>query len=160
MRATKLTLAAGAMLAVSACASGPDPATLGRLSWMIGCWQSADGASVQTWTAPRGGVMFGHATTLREGQLAAYEQARIDLRQTAAVYAVSPDGQRTALYTEAPQPPSADPKAPPQITFENDQNAFPQRVTYRVGDKGTLAATVSRLDGGQMSQFSWARCKG
>jgi hypothetical protein len=64
-------------LGLAACSSGPDPSTLGRLGWMVGCWRSADASNQETWSAPSGGVMFGYATTIQNGQLAFFEQSGI-----------------------------------------------------------------------------------
>src|SRR5262249_38375761 len=52
-----------AAAALAACASGPDPEELGRLGFMVGCWQSNPDAQGRTnkevWSAPQSGLMFG-----------------------------------------------------------------------------------------------------
>jgi hypothetical protein len=151
--AVRLAAAGAALLALAGCASGPDAATLGRLGWMVGCWESADAANRETWSAPAGAVMFGHATTMKNGQLAFFEQSRIDLRQARAVYTASPDGQRPVDFVENP----ASAAGPASITFENAQQDYPQRIAYRKDGKG-LAATISTLDGSRPTEYRWTRC--
>jgi len=146
------SVAALGALALGACSSGPKPEELGRLGFMVGCWASADGTNQETWSMPRGGVMFGYATTMQGGNLAFFEQSRIDLRKARAEYTASPDGQRPVVFTE----PAA--AAANTVTFENAEHDYPQRITYRTTKKG-LAATISRLDGSRPTEYAWERCK-
>jgi len=106
---------------------------------------------------PRGGLMFGYATTMQAGKLAFFEQSRIDLRNARAAYTASPEGQRPVVFTEpAPNPVAL--VAPDTISFENAEHDYPQRITYRKTRDG-LAATISRLDGSRPTQYAWERCE-
>jgi hypothetical protein len=137
--------------ALTGCASGPSADELGRLGFMAGCWVSPDGANQETWSIPRGGIMFGHATTIQGGKLAFFEQTRIDLRSQRATYTASPDGQRPVVFTEALN------AAPDVVTFENAEHDYPQRIIYRKNKNG-LAATISLLNGQRPTQYTWERC--
>lgn len=152
----KLAIAAAAAILTASCASGPDYATMGRLAWMVGCWQSADGANQETWGAPNAGVMFGGATTTRNGELAFFEQTRIMLNSQPATYVASPNGARPVTFVENPEVPGLEDF--PQVVFDNPQNEYPQRITYRSPGRDLLAATVSQLDGSRATQYSWSRC--
>ena len=155
MRLTSFRPAAIAFLgatALASCGSGPDPETLGRLGFMVGCWRSADGVNQEVWSAPMGNVMFGYATTMQGGALAFFEQSRIDLRAARAAYTASPDGQRPVVFTEAPAGVAG------SVTFENAEHDFPQRITYRTTKTG-LGATISKLDGSRATQYAWTKCK-
>lgn len=147
-----------AAAALAACASGPDPAELGRLGFMVGCWQSNPDAqgrvNKEVWSTPQGGLMFGWATATQNGQVVSFEQTRIDLRGQRAAYIASPEGQRPVVFTETP-PNTA---APASITFENGEHDFPQRITYRQPKKGELAATISRIDGSRPVSYAWVEC--
>jgi hypothetical protein len=152
-------------VALGACSSGPDPAAAGRLAFMVGCWESTDAAGKtnrEVWSLPSGGIMFGWATTITPGQPTFFEQTRIDLRDTAANYVASPNGDRPVIFQEARQAPAVDRKGNPlpatSITFENAQHDYPQRITYRAEKKG-LSAAISRLDGSRPASYSWAPCK-
>lgn len=142
--------------ALAACSSGPDPDELGRFGFMVGCWESKPDANGQVnkevWSTPQGGLMFSWATATKGGQLATFEQTRIDLRGQRATYTASPDGQRPVIFTEAPGGPAN------SVTFENPQHDYPQRISYRV-EKSGLGATISRIDGSRPVQYAWSRCK-
>lgn len=157
--------------AMSACALGlaatasAEPRDLGALSWMVGCWQSKDGANVEVWSPPVGGVMFGHATTSKDGALTFFEQARIDMRRDRFGYSVSPQGDRWVTFVSPPAPPpELDRKGrplpgPPVATFENGANGYPQRIQYRSTGKRSLAATISNLDGSRAVEYAWEKCR-
>lgn len=156
MRPIKIALAAATTALAAGCASGPDYSTMGRLGWMVGCWQSADGANQESWSAPSAGVMFGAATTTRNGELAFFEQTRIMLNSSPATYVASPNGQRSVTFVENPNTPALEDV--PQVVFENAANEYPQRISYRSPERGLLAATVSQLDGSRPTNYSWSRC--
>jgi len=153
----KLFSAAAICVALAACASNPkqDP---GRFGFMIGCWQSPDGVNKEVWSYPEGGIMFGYATTTRDGALATWEQSRIDQRASRAVYTASPEGQRPVQFLEKVTDPLAL-AGPNQVMFENGDHDYPQRITYRLVDDG-LTAEISKLDGSRPFAYSWARCGG
>lgn len=148
-------LAAGlCLLAMSGCASAPSAETDGRLFYMVGCWRSADGVNQETWASPIGGLMFGHAQTFQSGQLSFFEQSRIDLRTQPATFTVSPNGARSVTFVEDPEAVIA---GTPSVTFQNAENDFPQKITYRQAKKG-LEATISMLDGSRAVEYAWERC--
>lgn len=153
-------IAALAVLALNTGASA-QKAPPAPLAWMAGCWASDDGLNRETWSASNGGVMFGYATTMKDGQLAFYEQSRIELRSSPATYTVSPNGLRAiSFYQNAAAPPAVDKKGKPvpSVSFENAEHDFPQRISYSLDGK-VLSATVSKLDGSGAQNYSWKRCK-
>jgi uncharacterized protein DUF6265 len=155
--------AALGVLALTACASGPDPSTMGRLGFMVGCWASKDGANQEVWSAPRGGIMFGYATTLSPDKPTFFEQTRIELRPNQAIYVASPNGDRPVIFTEAGGAPAVDKKGNPlpasSVTFENAQHDYPQRISYSTTKNGGLTASISRIDGSRPGNYAWERCK-
>ena len=150
-----------AATALASCASGPDPEALGRLGFMVGCWQSNPDAqgrvNKEVWSAPQGGLMFGWATATQNGQVVSFEQTRIDLRGQRATYIASPEGQRPVVFTEAAPDPLAL-AAPNSIRFENAEHDYPQRIFYRQPKKAELAATISRIDGSRPVSYAWVEC--
>lgn len=150
-----VSVAAVSLLALTACASNPKR-DLGRLAFMVGCWKSADGVNLEVWSPPEGGLMFGYATTMKDGVLNTFEQSRIDTRPGRALYTASPEGQRPVVFTETRDPAAL--VAPNTVTFENGDHDYPQRITYQATKEG-LAATISKLDGTRPGNYAWARCK-
>ncbi len=162
----KLVSAAALGLALTACASNPPPRDLGRLAFMVGCWTSpppvrpGENMNLESWSPSESGLMFGYATTVKDGNLVTWEQSRIDLKGGRATYTASPEGQRAVIFVEAPQPaPVEGDSAPlPSVTFENGDHDYPQRIRYYQTETG-LAATISKLDGTRPFSYSWVRCK-
>jgi Domain of unknown function (DUF6265) len=162
----KLLATASLAIALGACASNPPPRDLGRLAFMVGCWTSPPpvqtGANLNTevWSPSENGIMFGYATTTRDGALVTWEQSRIGLNTSPATYTASPEGQRPVIFLEAPQPPPAEgaPAPLPSVTFENGDHDYPQRIRYYRTETG-LAATISKLDGSRAVDYAWVRCK-
>lgn len=155
----KIVSVAAICVALGACASNPkqDP---GRFGFMLGCWQSADGVNKEVWSYPEGGIMFGYATTTRDGGLATWEQSRIDQRATRATYTASPEGQRPVTFIEALPPPGETGNVLMQtsVTFQNGDHDYPQRIQYRQTEQG-LGATISKLDGSRPVEYAWSRCE-
>jgi hypothetical protein len=151
----KLFAAAALGIVLAGCASGPER-DLGRFGFMVGCWKSADGVNLEVWSPPEGGIMFGYATTTRNGQLATFEQSRVDTRPSRALYTASPEGQRPVTFVETRDPLAL--VAPNTVTFENGDHDYPQRITYRGAENG-LSASISLLDGTRPFSYSWERCE-
>lgn len=113
---------------------------LAALSWLAGCW-SADGAepgSGESWLPPAGGSMLGVSRTVRNGTTVAHEFMQI--RSSAdgkIVFIALPSGQREATFPLLSL--EAD-----QVTFENPQHDYPQRVSYR---RLTAERLVARIEG-------------
>ncbi|MEZ6030784.1 MAG: DUF6265 family protein [Hyphomonadaceae bacterium] len=162
----KLAPAIALGLVLGACASNPPPRDLGRLGFMAGCWTSpppvpaGENLNLEVWSPSENGLMFGYATTVRDGALVTWEQSRIDLTGPRATYTASPEGQRAVVFVETPEPPAAEgaPPAPPSVTFENGDHDYPQRIHYYRTETG-LAATISKLDGSRPFAYNWVRCK-
>ncbi|MBI1339033.1 hypothetical protein GC169_02315 [bacterium] len=155
--AKRLVACALATGLIAGCASGPSADESGRLAWLAGCWESADGANREIWTGLTGGLMFGHAVTFQENGLRHFEQARIDLRPSTAIYYVYPEGQGPIVFVEAdPAPNSED--AEETISFINPEHDFPQRISYMRSGRNALSATISKLDGSDATPLSWRKC--
>ncbi|OYX49302.1 MAG: hypothetical protein B7Y90_07825 [Alphaproteobacteria bacterium 32-64-14] len=162
----KLVSVAALGLALAGCASNPPPRDLGRLAFMVGCWTSpppvpaGQNLNLESWSPSESGLMFGYATTVKDGNLVTWEQSRIDLKSPRATYTASPEGQRAVIFVEVPQPPPAEgaPAPLPSVTFENGDHDYPQRIRYYKTEAG-LAASISKLDGSRPFNYSWVRCK-
>lgn len=65
------------IIALMACLADAD-LRADDLDWLLGCWESADGAESEVWTRGMDGSMLGFAFTLSGGRVAFYEILTID----------------------------------------------------------------------------------
>src|SRR3954469_5857199 len=75
--------------------------TVGKLSWISGCWQrtARNGQTIdEQWMAPKAGTMLGMSRTVRGDSLIEYEQLRIFERSGKAVYYAAPVRQTPSEF--------------------------------------------------------------
>lgn len=124
-----------------------------KIAWLSGAWRerTADGSwTEEYWTPVRGQVMLGAGLTGRGGSLRHFEQMRIwrGADGTIMLHA-NPNGEKGASFKLVRQ--TAD-----EAVFENPDNDYPQRVTYRrEGDR--VVAAISLIDGKQERRWVYSR---
>ena len=110
------------------------------LRWLAGCW-AADGqeqGSTEYWMTPAGGSMFGVTRTVRGDETTTYEYMRIVTESAGdIVFVASPAGQATTTFTSKFI-------GEYEVTFENLQHDFPQRIIYRLEQPDKL---IGRIEG-------------
>ena len=110
-------------------------ASLDRLAWLGGCWQSEGGnrTTVEMWMPPAGGLMVGASRTVAGGQARGYEHLRIRTDGDHIVYTAIPSDQAETDFRSVAVGDSG-------FTVENLEHDFPQRITYRrTGPDGLMA---------------------
>ncbi len=110
-------------------------ASLDRLAWLGGCWQSEGGnrTTVEMWMPPAGGLMVGASRTVAGGQARGYEHLRIRADGDHIVYTAIPSDQAETDFRSVAVSDSG-------FTVENLGHDFPQRITYRrTGPDGLMA---------------------
>ncbi|HEY7808980.1 MAG TPA: DUF6265 family protein [Allosphingosinicella sp.] len=159
-------IAVALLLSISANALAQD---LSTLEWMSGEWEqtplSVDGPhvlgwTVENWSRPRGGVMLGNILTgRREGDIitrtpvdSAEDFKFVRIARTVeggtAFYASADGGAPVAFQLTS--------AGPDNVTFENAQHDYPQRITYRrAGD--ILTTTISLGDGSRPMSRTYRR---
>ena len=121
------------------------------LTWLAGCWRHVKGSTQETWSADYGGLMFGYSVTLRDGQLKAFEDMRIEPTADGIDFIASPNGKKPVRFRLVEQARST-------VTFANPQHDFPQRISYtRDGDQ--LRAVITATDGSNAIEFEMTACK-
>ena len=121
-------------------------ATLSDLHWLAGCWASLDGeaGSGEQWMPPAGGTLLGVSRTVRKGCTVAHEFLQIrEIEPGKIAYIAKPSGQSEATFPLK----SAGKR---EVVFEDPEHDFPQRVIYRLGEDGTLQASIEGLSKGQL----------
>jgi hypothetical protein len=117
-----------------------------RLGWLAGCWEgtlSSGAVYEETWLAPRGGVLVGVARMTRDGRALSFEFMRIFDEQGTLVYAAQPSGRPPTLFR-------ATAVASDDVTFENPEHDFPQRIRYRFVPPDALHARIEGERDGQL----------
>jgi hypothetical protein len=132
-------------------AAQPAPRTgMDDLAWMSGQWESADGATEEAWTAPRGGMMLGVGRTIHDGVVREYEFLRIQAGADGVpVYWASPNGVTPVGFRLSSAGPST-------ATFDNPDHDYPQRIRYR-RDGEALVATISAIDDSHAMTWTYRR---
>lgn len=122
------------------------PATIDDLAWLSGCWAAAnqEPGSGEQWMPPAGGTMLGMSRNVRDGRTIAFEFIRIIEQDDGELaFIASPSGQRTASFS------MTDIKDR-EVTFENPDHDFPQRIIYRlISDQELLGRIEGTIDGAE-----------
>ena len=120
------------------------------LDWLVGCWSTPDGNSVEVWDT-EGDDLVGFAVTVKQGRVQFYETLTIRLQDGGYVYTARPRKQRETAF-------AAERIGANVARFTNPGHDFPQVIEYqREGD--ALTATISLLDGTRKGTFAWRRCE-
>lgn len=144
-----------AVLAACPLAAQPQPtgnAALDALSWMRGCWGSAEGAASadECWLDRRGDTMIGfHIDVFANGRVF-FEFLRIVAEDDEVTYLASPKGSEPTPFrmTEIGER---------RVVFENPDHDWPQRLTYWVEDDELHARAEGLDSGSRQAEWVWAR---
>jgi Domain of unknown function (DUF6265) len=140
----------GAALALLLMAQSAPRDAVGDLGWMSGQWRTADGATEEGWTAPRGGMMLGVGRTIHDGTVREYEFLRLQAGADGVpVYWGSPNGVAPVGFRLTRAGPSS-------VTFDNPDHDYPQRIRYR-RDGDALIATISAIDDSHAMSWTYRR---
>ncbi len=116
------------------------------VAWLAGCW-SADGrepGSVEHWLAPAGGTMLGVSRTVKGGKTIASEFMQLASNSDGKlVFTARPSGQHEASFVLANATDN-------EVTFENPQHDFPQRIIYRRLSAQQMIARIEGLRAGTL----------
>lgn len=121
-----------------------------EMSWLSGCWISADESTREVWSEDFDGMMFGYSVTWKDAQVSFFEQLRIEPHETGRVYLASPRGTGTTAFTLTDMTHQS-------ALFENPEHDFPQRLLYR-RQGNQLAVNVSTLDQSRGFQVNFHPC--
>jgi len=119
--------------------------------FLEGCWEHGNGETREYWIGTGYPLLFGHALTIRDGQLLAFEDLRIEPSAEGVVFVASPNGKGPVRFVAVSQTNNT-------ITFENPTHDYPQVITYaRDGD--LLVATISATGGKDPIEIPMHRCE-
>ncbi|MEM7048320.1 MAG: DUF6265 family protein [Acidobacteriota bacterium] len=149
------TLVSALALAVPQAAGGEaadgaeEAVSIDRLSFMAGCWEGdlGGGASIrETFTAPKGGAMFGNSQVVAGGATQFFEFIRVEQTADGIAYRPYPASKETVAFPLARS-------SATEAVFENPEHDYPQRVSYRLIDDDQLVAQIEKTDGTKVQNF-------
>ncbi|MBL8515752.1 MAG: hypothetical protein JNM76_02190 [Betaproteobacteria bacterium] len=142
-----MTFKALAVASLTLLALGPAQArnstlTLNDIGWLAGCWKAKPGENrvnnMEQWSKPFGNAMMGVGAELKAGQLTSWEHMKIESSKGSALkLVVRPHNKKEVEF-------SLTGTKAELLTFENEKNDFPQKITYRREKDGSLEI---RIDG-------------
>jgi Domain of unknown function (DUF6265) len=131
-----------------------DASGIDDLRWMTGCWShnGAEPGSVEMWTAPAGGTLFGISRTVKNAKTVAHEFMQIRWEDDGLVFTARPSNQAEASFR-------AIRFASNEVVFENLEHDFPQRVMYRLTAPGVIVARIEGTRGGKARGIDYPMTK-
>ncbi|MBI5434873.1 MAG: hypothetical protein HZA52_18720 [Planctomycetes bacterium] len=138
-------------LSLGGCRAAPSAVAdreLGAASpaWLAGVWRGEQDGTVceEYWTPLRGGSMLGAGRVLVAGKTVFFEHLRIEGPELGAEhwrYVALPAGRGSTAFELVELEPGL-------LVFENPTHDFPQRVSYRLREDGSLHARVEGIQAG------------
>ncbi|MFN0279266.1 MAG: DUF6265 family protein [Pyrinomonadaceae bacterium] len=118
-----------------------------NLAWLSGCWESNDKAKrslfSEQWMKPAGGMMLGVGRTVKNGKAVDFEFLRIEQRADDIFFIAKPKANKEETPFKLIN------LANSEVTFENPEHDFPQRVIYK--RRGTKL--TGRIEGNNNGKF-------
>ena len=120
---------------------------IASLRWLAGCWRSDDPFKdrhiSEQWMMPLGGTMLGMGRTVSGGRTVDYEFLRIEEGAEGIMFYAQPNANKDETAFKLVRLTTR------EVTFENPDHDFPQRVIYRL--KGTHL--TGRIEGNDNGKF-------
>jgi hypothetical protein len=130
------------------------PATVAQLAWLAGCWAyvGEEAGSGETWLPPAGGSLLAASRSVRGGRTVAHEFLRIVEEEGRLALYAQPSGQAGARFALASLTAN-------EVVFANPEHDFPQRISYRLAQDGTISARIegARDDAARATDFPMKR---
>ena len=119
-------------------------ADISDLRWMTGCWAATgqESGSIEQWSSPAGGTMFGFSRVVSNGKTVAFEYLRIVTEERGVIALIaSPSGQETARFELKEMSEN-------KVVFENPDHDFPQTIIYQLDvDENLVGRIEGSIDG-------------
>lgn len=115
------------------------------LSWLAGCWshERGESGSMEMWTAPAAGTLFGVSRTVKNNQTVAHEFMQIRTVDNELVFIAQPSNQPEGRFRAVQS-------SAIEVVFENLQHDFPQRVMYRRTSNDSIHARIEGMRDGKL----------
>lgn len=124
----------------------------GQLAWLAGCWKG-DPGTFEQWMPPSAGTMLGMSRTIKQGKTVAFEFMQVrQLSDGNLAFIAQPDGRPPVTFRLSRITPA-------EVTFENLEHDYPQRITYARPDETHMLARIegSRAGNTRKVEFRFER---
>ena len=124
----------------------------GELSWLVGCWVTADKSAQEVWVIDSERSLAGFGVAINDNKVGFYEILSIKQSEDGSwTYTAHPSGQASASF-------QAIQFSENSVVFENPDHDYPQEIKYRrEGDR--LNATISLVGGVNPNSFDKVACE-
>ena len=124
----------------------------GELSWLVGCWVTADKSAQEVWVVDSERSLAGFSVAINDNKVGFYEVLSIKQSQDGSwTYTAYPSGQASASF-------SAVEITENSVVFANPDHDYPQEIRYEREDN-RLYATISLLGGVNPNSFDKVPCE-
>jgi hypothetical protein len=131
----------------------PAMSPLAPLAFMSGCWRGVPQPNrpviEEQYTAATTNIMLGTTRYIRDGRTVDFEFSRIQADSTGIVLVPHPRGKESVRFRLLRT-------STGEVTFENPEHDFPNRIIYRRSSQDTLTARIEGNNGRAM-QWQMAR---
>lgn len=131
--------------------SWTQPSEIKKLEWLLGTWETKTpkGSLYETWTQKSSTELQGESYYLKNKDTIHFESVRLVEKDRKLHYIVSVKGQHDEQPVDFISTPGSNPTS---LVFENQQNDFPQTITYKKIREDSLFAEISGLMNGKMAR--------
>lgn len=125
-----------------------------KLKWLLGTWetQTSKGKLYETWTPKSKTEFQGKSYYLNKKDTILFESVQLVEKDKKLHYIVSVKGQHHGQPVDFVSTAASNSTS---LVFENQQNDFPQIITYKKVSKDSLFAKISGMMSGKMAQQSF-----
>ncbi len=147
-RISTFALLCAACFLPTSSASGQNKVTaIADLRGMAGCWERRDETKnlliSEQWMSPAGTSIFGMGRTVKNGKTADWEFMRIEQRVDGLYFVALPKANKEETAFKLISSTLS------EVTFENKEHDFPQRVIYKLNGK----TMTGRIEGNSNGKF-------
>ena len=150
MKRKVLMAIAAALLAWSGPALSAPPTTEAMPRWLAGSWKTggtADEWTEEWWTPPKAGIMLGASRSGKADALGFFEHMRIVAGPSGLEFCAMPQGKPGTCF-------KAVESGAGHVTFENQNNDYPTRITYRRETWG-ISAEITGPNGARPQRWRY-----
>ncbi len=121
-----------------------------ELAWLAGPWisQTESQPVEEYWTEPKIGIMLGISRTISKSGEVFFEYLRIVEGDGKPVYVASPGGRKETEFVMTKLGFN-------EVTFENPEHDFPQKIRYQLSESGKLIAGIYGMARGKVQSSTW-----